>query len=495
VDAAQILKDFDVDLIRRLRPALGEFDTLALSARYDFTSEEYRIGSILFATQQQVPEVIKTIFHETTHLYQALSTPYGYYYYSLRAFQSNQVVVMLRMIRETCNVKVKYPLISSIASLEPKEKFQELWFSLYLWYLAEILLLYMEGDRYIYLRQARNNPLLKGKRIINCFAEMEFYLSAFFAATGRSFEYPGHNLSSAEESWKEQRAMTVLKTLGDVDVINLLESWAKTSEHWECQGEAFPDPFFPHTMSVGQSKYYFLLNHAKNILKVANIQEFILTYAALCELSLFGPILPQHHKFRGGWATMKDIHPLSRLFLALPAAADIEPVRNLDSDYERFVEQVCYAKGWPTPLAMSEDTLSHFHYMPQDLLSDLYHRAQKLRMLVPSAFINLSVWYTPKDDFTRELTYYFVHPVMEFRDKTLFHKDKEIVQFFGIQYTVNSYLRKLLLSDDLTVTLPFQVDRATLAFYENVLTAHLEMAAGIRRPKILLKARSSGVPH
>lgn len=488
--SSQHYKNLDVNFIKRLRPTLGEFDTIALTAKYNFTFEEYQIGSFQFASKQQATEVIKTLFHETTHLYQILSTPFGYYCYTLRSFQSNQVAILLKMIKEKFNLKVKYPLVSLIESLGPKDKFPELWFNLHLWYLAEIILLYLEGTINFYFKQSKNNPLIDDVSFVNQFAEMDFYLSQYFAQTGRVFKYPGHNLN---KNPNDQIAITALKAFGNQDVLNVMESWAKVSEYWEYQGDI--DQIFPDTLTNSLNKYYSLIHEAKIRLKVPNFREFTLTFSAICELSLFGPILPQHSKFRNSRTAISDIHPLKRFYTALNTAKTIEPIRNLDTDYKRFVDQICNINEWPTPFEIGQDTLSNFHYFSQDILSELYHRANNLRMHKPSAFINLSIWYTPQDDFAKEFTYYFIHPVMEFRNRTLYHKNKAIVDFFVSQYIEKSLMRKLLISDNLIVTLPFKIEKAGQIYYENVMTKYLEMVAGIKNAKIILKTISSGNVH
>jgi hypothetical protein len=43
---------------------------------------------------------------------------------------------------------------------------------------------------------------------------------------------------------------------------------------------------------------------------------------------------------------------------------------------------------------------------------------------------------------------------MEFRDKVLFHQDKQVVRDFVFNYLLGTYLRKLLLTGKLEQTLP-----------------------------------------
>lgn len=470
MDESRILKEFDIESIKRLKETHGWFDTLALSAHYNYSVEELQRGS---------PNATKTMLHETMHLYQMLSTPYGYYYYSLRDFQNNQIIAIMRLLRDTHGIKLKFPLVDLIARLEPREKFSEVWFNLYLWYLAEFMLLFFEGNSETLNKQLRNNPLLH-RLFPESFAELEFYLVKYYAAHGRKVQYDGHNLNFVESASQQDFFMLFLK-LFFWDVSTLFENWAKLCEYWG--SEEFPD-----TRQGDFWKYHIVLSYSKSRLeKAANFREFALSLFALLELSVFSPILPHYSQLRGNQSTFVDLHPSIRLIRAIGAAAKIEPIQSLSSDYVRFVEEVCNANGWATPFEISEATLSQFPYAPQDFLSDLYYKAQRFRQRKPWAFIDLSYWFLEKDDFIREFTYYFVHPIIEFSDKVLVHKNKELAGFFVTKYMLSSYLRKVLLSNDLSITLPYRASEADIKLLHDILLSNLR-SIGIRNPKVLLKS-------
>jgi hypothetical protein len=349
----------------------------------------------------------------------------------------------------------------------------------------------MEGNKEIYLRSQVNNPLLGGKSMVQCFAELDSYLASYLAVTGRDCDYDGHHLAIDSSSREEQMAMTVLKATADLDVLALLESWAKTSEFWSSgtEGSSYSEGLFPGSFTIEQSRYYFLIDHARKYIHTSDQQRFIWTYAALCEFSLFGPILPRHSKLRGDKPTLAEIHPLSRFLSLLRAAAEIEPIRDLSADYRRFIEEICSATKWPSPFAMDEGI--SFRHVPQDIWGEWYHRAQALRAHVPAAFIDLSCWFTPKNDFTRELTYYFTHSVIEFKDKLLFHKNRDMVALFVSQYAGNEYFRKVLLSDDVTIRLPFGSNTAARELCEGVM-ADVLSTLGIRDTKIVVEGIMEG---
>ena len=241
-------------------------------------------------------------------------------------------------------------------------------------------------------------------------------------------------------------------------------------------------------MATYQIKYYALIDIAKSRIKAANIREFVLTYAALCELALFAPLLPHYYQIRNSHITMKDINPIFRFMDASGSASSIEPIHNLSTDYTRFIEQICEKMRWPTPQQVAGTTLSNFTYAPLDRLSELYHRAQEFRMVMPWVFIDYSVWYLPKNEITAPFTYYFIHPIIELKDKTLFHKDKMLVSYFVLQCVVQEYLRKILLSKDISVMLPYRANSEEINFYREILETYLYTTMGIKNPPITLLA-------
>jgi hypothetical protein len=491
MDPNEMLTKFDIESVKNFNVVRGMFDNQSLSVRYNYTFEEYKKGLEFQAGQTQLPEVIKTMFHEITHLYQMLSTPYGYYYYSLKAFQANQVGALIRLIRDQHGIKPRFPLINVISRLKPVEKYRQVWGNMYLWYLAEIMLLYLEGDVDSLLKELTNNPMLGLKNFIEYFGEIEFYLVQFYANTGRPLSYQKPSFNVTDESRGIERLLITMKATGDIDVMSLLESGAKIAEFWRSNFEPDTDfrKLFPDSMSSSQAPYYMLINMVKNGFKAANIREFVFSYEALCELSLFGPLLPHHYKIRNPQITMRDLHPFSRFWEASRVVSDIEPIRDPRTDYERFIGQICEKKGWLTPQQMNKETFSNFTYAPVDYLSNLYNLAQQFRQAVPCAFIDYGIWYEQNDKFAAPFRYYFIHPIIEFKDNLLFHKDRDLVYFFVQQYVVQTYLRKLLLSNDFSVVLPYRADSTEIDFFTESLKNYMNMGLGVENPPIIIMAK------
>src|SRR4051812_17510275 len=94
----------------------GWVDTMALSASYHFSHADFVAGSRQLKPGEPLPEVQKTILHETTHLYQQLATPYGMYSYSLRQLQSDLVRWVLTLLPGKYGVRVRLPLADLCAT-------------------------------------------------------------------------------------------------------------------------------------------------------------------------------------------------------------------------------------------------------------------------------------------------------------------------------------------------------------------------------------------
>ena len=86
-----------------------------------------------------------------------------------------------------------------------------------------------------------------------------------------------------------------------------------------------------------------------------------------------------------------------------------------------------------------------------------------------------------------------MHPVIEFRDKVLFHQDKQIVHDFLFNYLVTTYLRRLLLSGKLELTLPYRSTEGEARLWQDILADFLAQA-GIERARVTVRP-GTGATH
>jgi len=245
---------------------------------------------------------------------------------------------------------------------------------------------------------------------------------------------------------------------------------------------------------IPQPEYYAMLRIMHESFRFKTIRELVLTYSALCELALYAPLLPHHQALRANEElSVLSLSPSTRLMLTLGTAREVERVRDLEADYHRFQDDVCGALGWPTPLQMSRHAVAS-QPTSADPITRLYYRAQELRVGTPHAFADLAVWYDGSPSpFAGEITRSYVHPVMEFRDKVLFHQDKRVVRDFVFNYLVTTYLRKLLLTGRLELTLPYRSTEAEARFWQDVLADFLAQT-GMERARVTVRP-GTGATH
>jgi hypothetical protein len=176
--------------------------------------------------------------------------------------------------------------------------------------------------------------------------------------------------------------------------------------------------------------YYEPFRRIRDKLATDSVNEFILSYMAVCEVAMSPPILPTLQPLRPAAFRLRDMSPAERMERIRGALNGISPIRRLEADHEQFVQTICDRLDWPTPTRIAKATVDNFTFPEGDRLSETYYHAQRFRIRIPYIFIDLGVWFSPSREYTREFAYYFTHPVIEFTDRTLRHPDLQIVTFF-----------------------------------------------------------------
>ena len=131
---------------------------------------------------------------------------------------------------------------------------------------------------------------------------------------------------------------------------------------------------------------------------------------------------------------------------------------------------------------------------PADLITKLYLYSLDFRMRYPHIFNDLSVWYLPKTPVTSEFTYYFSNPVIQFTDTVRLHNDQELVRFFVHNYMLRSYLRRVLLSQDPTLILPYPADEEEISVWTDLLARTLGNI-GFVNPRLQVRPGPVRPPH
>jgi hypothetical protein len=433
-------------------------------------------------------EVLRTIYHETTHLYHLVATPYGYYYQMLKTFQTQQIVAMILLLRDEFGIRLRYPLVRLLASLGGHARYAPVEAALLRWYMGEMLVLLLEGktDKALDLRE--RHEALGTRSLDSMMAEVDFHLAATSAGLGFPVPEQESGFGGAASDAAE-KITTGLKALGDLDVGHVLESAATVAEMWVDDRDANPATLVEGR--TGADRYYVLLRHAIDRLQPRSVGEFTWTYAALAELALFAPLLPQQRAFRKGGTSVWDVHPLARLFAGVRVARELRPVEE-GSEYRRFQEEVCAELEWPAPSRLCADAVEHPPPDTIDPKTQLFYWSLQFRHdVVPYAFADLGVYHSRQDDLTRWFRTTFRHPILEFTDGHWVGTGSS-PWFYVMQYIVHEYLRRVLLGSDLTIELPYRASGDELrSFAESAGDTLVEI--GVGRPRLDLRPGSAHV--
>ena len=136
---------------------------------------------------------------------------------------------------------------------------------------------------------------------------------------------------------------------------------------------------------------------------------------------------------------------------------------------------LCRALGWAPPKEVVDASVASSPHMPDEPYERMYWKAQRVRSEAPGAFLNYPyiIARLPMD---------FDFPVIVYKDKTVFLKDKASLRFFNIGYLTRTVLRRMLLQANIGVTLPCSPLEAEKASYTAELEHILEGLLGFRVP-------------
>jgi len=485
MDTGKLALDLDLEGFSHLNAELGLFQTLSLYTKYNYNwsdfsgGVDYRSGSI------------KTWLHETLHLCQTLGTPYGYYHYSLRRLQTNEILAIMHLLRKHgLSHRISFPMIEQIQSLN-RLKYPDIMLHLWYWFACEVILLYLDGSfdelSRIYSSRVRSTGNPARLPISILFSVVEQLLAGFLANHQALIGY-SESKKPEKANFNDDLRMLALKSAG-LDVINILESWARVSEEWIDTIVVKDKPSVRATVCATVSRlmeqYHLLPKLKGDYLNYRNSREFILAYSAVCDLCLCGPILPQHAKLRPPNG-IRSISPIFRFLDAMTVARKLPPLVSLPDQYGSFVQELCGTLGWPTPSKIAHRTVATMAADVPEQGAKLFRRAQELRTNIPWILLDMDLW-NREDQIGTEFTAIFTPSVVEFRDRTLYHSDRTTMDHFLVTYTMNKFLRSYLVSKEPPVVhLPFRTQPHQLKFYAELVAGHILNATGTHFPVIAL---------
>ena len=391
-----ILSRLDLDGIRDFPAELGAFSLESLYVRYSFTQDDYEAALRSLPNADELPDHLKTVVHETTHLFQTTTTPFGMLIRRLRILQGALVVDAIRKVRARGSA-VSFPLKNMLRSL-PRRLAAEVEEPIRMWYAVELFILIMLGETDVWEEHGRRNPLVQGVSLGELFVLVQYSLAQHFAMEqwlqeslkrlrpelfdlrlSRSAE-PEHGgelpdwdafkpdqIDLAEEGRTEGALLAADLLGGGLNTLAIIESAGTAAEFWGCRRlslNQFKTEISNASWASTMAPKSWLIEAVRR-LRATSLAEFILSYLVVCEVALFGPLLPQHQQLRKGRINLRELVPFLRWYALLNAASDVPPMTSL-GDYERYATAICRALGWTPPKEVVDASVASSPHMPDE---------------------------------------------------------------------------------------------------------------------------------
>jgi hypothetical protein len=476
---------------RRFRKTFGFVDSLSLSAEFGFP-----VDTEIKVDGARTNEATKTVLHETTHVYQATATSYGYYIQALRDFQTHLAQFIVRHVLDAAKVSPERPLILQLKNLPRSEDAEQARNALFIWYLAELIIVGFEGEWPVYYGLVLRARFPTARRpFMENFFILDKYLGDFLRRTGRAAPPESHEpteplTGELLRRFELQQRVAVALTgfMGNVE--SLIESGARAAEYWRQEGPV------PAALLSSTVRGDWLLRDTAERLPGADIGTIALTHGVLADLCLNPAILPHHRLERrcrpGG---IPEIDPKLRWLGAHGLLNSVAPVRDLAQDYERFVAEISEAMGWTPMPALTLAALRHTATEPVDVMTRLYRQSLLIREAEPYGFSDFDVWLGEGGPRAATIAGTFRPMVNVFADgQVRTHPDSVLVTASVRNFMRRQYMRQVLLSEfrDRVVYVPYEASDDDLAAWAEFLSADLA-AAGVNWPSVPVRGRPAQI--
>ena len=476
---------------RRFRKTFGFVDSLSLSAEFDFP-----VDTEIKVDGARTNEATKTVLHETTHVYQATATSYGYYVQSLRDFQTHLAQFVVRHVRDAARIDQRRPLILQLKKLPRSDDADQARNALFIWYLAELIIVGFESKWSVYYEVVRRARFPTARRpFMENFFILDKHLGDFLRRTGRAAPPESHEPTEPVAGellrrFTSEQSAALGATLFVDNVESLIESGARAAEYWRQEGPV------PAALRSSTVRGDWLLRTTAERLPGADIGTVAMTHGVLADLCLNPAILPHHRlKRRRRAPRMAELDPKLRLMVAQNVLGRVAPIRDLARDYERFVADISEAMGL-TPLpALTSAALEHTAAEPPDVMTSLYRQSLLVREAEPYGFSDFDVWLGEDGPQAATIASTFRPMVNVFSDgQVRTHPDSVLVAACVRNFMRRQYMRQLLITDfrNRVVYIPYEASDDDLAAWTELLSADLA-AAGVSWVPVPVRGRPAQI--
>lgn len=422
---------YDTKIIR-----LGDFHFLNYSLWLNCNYQEYQAEHVEFVSDFTLKRNMRTFFHELTHYFQSATTPFGQYLSMLADFQILQLIQLVKSVSQY--EKPTYPLLKMITGkFSNTKKYDKIWYHLKYFFLSEVIRLYFSGGIKNFA-VFWGNTIFRDIPISECFLDLEHEMQKVYHAPVISRQSPA---SEENASFMLDYALRVSGPATD----SVFENHARISEYW-WEGKSFANPFSIVSNNV---EYTGFISEFSKAMRTNDFHEFVATFSAICELSLFAPVLP-HMAHLNRDLDIRSLNPAHRMRDILSICGQLESVKGL-GDYKRFIDETSNLLSYPPIDDMLSSTTEHYKNVKISAYQDrIFLHSQHYRKENFSVFYNLGLWHphNPFGYYAKTITENFVPPFIQYNDKVLFHRDKNMILSLTERFLLYYYLKELLIGYD-----------------------------------------------
>lgn len=436
----------------------GWADLDALTVRYAFPADELARQLDAFDGTEPLPDVLRTFVHEHVHFDHAVSTPFGFLLHRLRRIQSYATCDIIRVLRQDLGLRLRLPLLRYVRTL-PAEARDAIYGPLQYWYAAERFATEQQGSFQAVegvlvkdLNTAARDPLVDFRELqaidcaINGIAPAGASVADVQAVLRAEPADPDNDDVAAL-----QVGLMFTSSL-DSALPGVLESAGRAAEHINDGDADIAFLFGDRARRADEAHYEFLTMIIGSRLQRWPTRVRVLSYLAMAELALFGPVLPEHFRIRGGLRWM-ELSPLLRLVKSGTILADIDPATDAD-DVERFQDDICAALSWVPPRAIRESTV----YRPNSRLFDrFYAEGLALRRRSPGILCEPRNRLARSDigEFLRST---FTFPIVGYADGQPVVRPGPLEVEHQRETLWHRWMRRLMIAKSPTVEVPWDSD-------------------------------------
>lgn len=348
--------------------------------KIDCSDEELFCAMDLFNEKKVVLPVLRSFLHEHTHFIQYNTTPVGYY---LKLLGSYQMAYLPKIADEMLkSPEFTYPMMLHIQLRKnEKDRFKRPIHFYYYWYLAEVIRVYLTGERETfdyYLQKVMHGEFYG---IFDFILELEPELVKIL---NPAYPYTGRKLTAMKNEEQENAFKTSVflkNTVMNMGIKDLLESQALLSEYYydDIADERLLKALEKKEFSSNQVDYLFplILYRSLYSFDLTNKKDFLrfkLGFHAVCQIALHAPVLPFHDKL--GPLYIGDLEIDVRLPYLLNAGRKISPPESL-GDYDCYIDEITRQNGYKSLESVSKSIFENREMIQNNIMRKVFRSKQE----------------------------------------------------------------------------------------------------------------------